>query len=139
MAQIILDEQLNRDRVLKPLLQWVTTQKLEELHPNEVIKDDRIPSILRELKQPTFVTIDVGFWNRSLLDPHYSILYFSFQDNQQPQLPSMLRRLFRIQEFKTKSIRMGKIAKISTTSVEYWQWGDFKKHRFLWLPQNTLR
>ena len=71
MSQIILDEQLNRDRVLEPLFKWITVQKLEDLRPGEVIKDDRIPLLLHELKQPTFVTIDVGFWNKNLLDPNY--------------------------------------------------------------------
>ena len=33
MSQIILDEQLNRDRVLAPLLNWITAQKLEDLRP----------------------------------------------------------------------------------------------------------
>ncbi len=136
MSQIILDEQLNRDRVFKPLLSWITVQKLEDLRPNEVIKDDRIPLLLHELKQPTFVTIDVGFWNKNLHDPNYCILYFAFQDKQQSQLPDMLRRLFRINEFKSKSIRMGKIAKISTESIEYWQWNYPEKYRLLWHFQN---
>ena len=70
MSQILLDEQLNRDRVLIPLLNWITVQKLEGRRPIEVIKDDRILSLLRELKNSTFVTIDDGFWNRDLLDPN---------------------------------------------------------------------
>ena len=132
MSQIILDEQLNRDRVLEPLLNWITVQKLEDLRPSEVIKDDRIPLLLHELKQPTFVTIDVGFWNRNLLDPNYCILYFALQDQQQSQLPDMLRRLLRIIKFKTKDIRMGKIAKVSTRSIEYWQWNTPERHHLLW-------
>ena len=119
MSQIILDEQLNRDRVLTPLLNWITVQKLEELRFNEVTKVDRIPSLLRELKNSTFVTIDDGFWNRDLLDPNYCILYFALQDHQQAQIPNLLRGLLKLAEFKTKAIRMGKVAKVSKTHIEY--------------------
>lgn len=134
MSQIILDEQLNRDRVLIPLQNWITVQKLEELCPNEVIKDDRIPSLLRELKNSTFVTIDDGFWNRNLLDPNYCILYFALQDHQQGQIPNLLRQLLKLAEFKTKALRMGKVAKVSTTHIEYWQWGRAEKINRLWNP-----
>lgn len=44
----------------------------------------------------------------------------------------MLRRLFQFKEFKTKAIRMGKIAKVSTKSLEYWQWKIPEKYRLLW-------
>ncbi len=102
--------------------------------PWEVIKDDRIPSLLRELKNSTFVTIDDGFWNRDLLDPNYCILYFALQDHQQAQIPSLLRQLLKLAEFKTIAIRMGKIAKVSTTHIEYWQWGSTEKINRLWNP-----
>lgn len=134
MSQIILDEQLNRDRVLTPLLEWITVKKLEDLRPNEVIKDDRIPSLLRELKSPTFVTIDDGFWNRDLSDPNYCILYFALQDHQQAQIPNLLRQLLKLTEFKTKAVRMGKVAKVGITHIEYWQWGSIQKINRLWNP-----
>jgi len=92
---------------------------VEDLRPGEIIKDDRIPLLLRELKQPTFITIDVGFWNNNLVDPNYCILYFALQGHQQAQIPDLLRQLLHQQEFKTKANRMGKIAKVSTTSIDY--------------------
>ena len=41
MSQIILDDQLFDVEVLVPLARWITVQRLRELRPNEVIKDDR--------------------------------------------------------------------------------------------------
>ncbi len=61
MGQIILDEQIFDTEVLIPLTQWITVQRLRDLRPDQVIKDERVPVILRELRQPTFVTIDMGF------------------------------------------------------------------------------
>lgn len=121
MSQI---EQHNRDRVLEPLIAWITAPKMEDLRPNEIIKDDCIPFLLRELKQPTFVTINVGFWNKNLVDPNYCILYFSLQDNQQAQTSKLLRQFLHQKEFKTKAIHKGKIAKVGTTGIDYWQWNS---------------
>ena len=63
MSQIILDDQLFDLEVLVPLARWITVQRLRDLRPGEVIKDERVPVLLRQLPQPTFVTIDMGFWN----------------------------------------------------------------------------
>lgn len=74
MSQLVLDDQLFDLEVLIPLARWITVQRLRELRPGEVIKDERVPSLLRQLREPTFVTIDAGFWNRGLRDNQYCIL-----------------------------------------------------------------
>jgi hypothetical protein len=71
MSQIILDDQLFDLEVLVPLARWTTIQRLRDLRPGEVIKDDRVPVLSRQLRQPTFVTIDLGFWDKGLQDPKY--------------------------------------------------------------------
>ncbi len=74
MSQIILDDQLFDQEVLIPIAHWTTVQRLRELRPGEVIKDERVPELLRELSEPTFVTIDMGFWDRKLIHAKYCIL-----------------------------------------------------------------
>ena len=64
MSQIILDDQLFDLEVLVPIARWITVQRLRDLRPGEVIKDERVPALLRQLPRPTFVTID----NLTLLD-----------------------------------------------------------------------
>jgi hypothetical protein len=76
VSQYILDEQIDRRRVLLPLRAWTTATTLVDLFPHELIGDARIPTLLRRLKRPTFVTIDGGFWSRKLLDPNYCLIYF---------------------------------------------------------------
>ena len=61
MSQIILDDQLFDLEVLLPIARWTTVRRLRDLRPAEVIKDERVPVLLRQLRQPTFVTIDMGF------------------------------------------------------------------------------
>jgi len=132
MSQIILDDQLFDVEVLVPLARWITVQRLRELRPNEVIKDDRVPLLLRELRQPTFVTIDMGFWNRDLRDPKYCILCFPLRNEEQHLLPERLYQLFQLAEFRTKAARMGKVVRVGPERIDYWVVGDERMHRLAW-------
>jgi hypothetical protein len=132
MSQIILDDQLFDLEVLVPIARWITVQRLRDLRPGEVIKDDRVPVLLRQLRQPTFVTIDMGFWDRGLRDAKYCILCFPLRNDEQYKLPGLLRRLLRLPEFRTKTARMGKVARVSLTHIEYWQLGNEQLHRLIW-------
>jgi len=132
MSLIVLDDHLLPSLVQVPVQRWATVKRLHDLRPAEVIKDDRVPSLLRAVKRPTFVTIAAGFCNRSLRDPAYCILYFALRDDQQTQLPRLLRRLFRLPEFRTRAVRMGKVARISSNGIEYWQHGERERYRLAW-------
>jgi len=132
MSQIILDDQLFDVEVLIPIARWITVQRLRDLRPGEVIKDERVPELLRRLRQPTFVTIDLGFWNRGLRDGKFCILCFALRNDEQDQLPDLLRRLLRLPEFSTKSSRMGKVARVSTSEIQFWQLGEERLSRVMW-------
>ena len=128
MSQIVLDEHLGHSEVLEPLRQWVTATKIEDLVPDEMLKDDRILQILGSQKQPTFVTLDAGFFRKSRCDRRYCLLYFVVPRQQQSRIPVLLRQLLRLPEFKTKAVRMGKVARVSEGKVEFWQVRDEKRH-----------
>ena len=132
MSQIILDDQLFDLEVLLPLARWITVRRLRDVRPNEVIKDERVPMLLRQLRQPTFVTIDMGFWDRGLRDAHYCILCFPLRNEEQHELPGLLRRLLRLPEFRAKAVRMGKVARVSPVRVDYWELGAEQLHRAAW-------
>jgi len=132
MSQIILDDQLFDLEVLIPIARWITVQRLRDLRPGEVIKDDRVPVLLRQLRQPTFVTIDRGFWDRKLRDARYCVICFSLRNDEQHKLPELLRRLLRLPEFHTQAARMGKVARVGSPHVEYWQLGGELLHKLPW-------
>lgn len=134
MSPIILDDQLADAAIRKRLAQWTRAQRLRDLRPGEVIKDERVPMILRELRQPTFVTIDMGFWNGRLRDARYCILCFPLRSDEQREIPGLLRNLFRMSEFATKAMRMGKVARVSQSHIDYWQLGDEQPHGLSWPP-----
>jgi hypothetical protein len=132
VSQIILDDQLFDLEVLIPIARWTTVQRLRDLRPGEVIKDERVPVLLREASQPTFATIDMGFWKRELRDARYCILCFPLSNDEQHKLPGLLRSLLRLPEFRTKTARMGKIVQVSPTLIRYWQRGDDQLRRLTW-------
>lgn len=132
MTQLVLDDQLAASEVLRPLRRWMTAQRLRDLRPDERIHDDRVPEILLTLRQPTFVTIDQGFWDRRLCNPGYCILYFGLSDAQQHLIPRLLRQLFLTPEFRTRTKRMGKVTRITSKRIEYWQFPAARLHRLHW-------
>jgi hypothetical protein len=132
MSQLILDEQIDLRVVLPPLRTWITATPINELRPGEIIRDERVPAILQTLKQPTFVTIDHDFWDRELCHPGYSILFFDVDDDEQELLPGMLRALFRRPQFRTRAVRMGKVARVGKTAVQWWQVRSVRLQEFSW-------
>ena len=78
------------------------------------------------LKQPTFLTIDHGFWHPERCHRKYCIIQFALADNEQVELPDLLRRLLRLPEFQTRKARMGKVARVQSSRVAYWEGGEKK-------------
>jgi len=126
MSQIIIDEHLGRMQVLEPIQQWITAQRIQDLRPGEIVKDDRLLTVLTSLDKPTLVTIDGGLWKQRYADRRYCILFFALLDTQQHLIPSLLRSVFRLEVFKTKAARMGKAARITPTHISYWEVGSHK-------------
>ncbi|HYV39884.1 MAG TPA: hypothetical protein VE988_29625 [Gemmataceae bacterium] len=123
MSQLVLDDQLDVQVILPALEPWITAVRLQSLRPGEHVLDDRVPEILRTMKTPTFVTIDHGFWNRRLCHAGYCILFFDLLTEEQEKLPKQLRRLFRLSEFRTRAVRMGKVARIDGEEGTFWEGG----------------
>lgn len=132
MAQIIVDEQLDEKEVLEPLRRLYSVRRIQDLRPGEHILDDRVPAMLSTVKKPTFITIDQGFWDRGLCSPHYCIFCFVVRLDQQAFVPEMLRALFRRPEFRTTACRMGKVAHISASAIEYWEFPVRAAQRLAW-------
>jgi len=139
VSLLIFDEQINRETAIEPLQSWATVRRLKDVRPREMIDDDRVPELLRRLKHPTFVTIDEGFWDREYRDKSYCILYIAVSDDQQFKIPALIRQLFRLSEFKTKTARMGKVARVSSVRIEYMKTHDEAVHVLNWLARPPKR
>lgn len=132
MSQFVLDDQLQESGLRDPIRRWATADFLRAIQPDQVIKDERIPAILRRLRTPTFVTIDQRFWNRVYRDRRYCMLFFALKAEEQGSIPTLVRQLVRLPEFRTRAARMGKVARVSHDHVVWWQIGDEQPHRHNW-------
>ena len=132
MSQFVLDDQLDPRDVRNPISRWSTARFLREVRPGSVVKDDRVPVVLRALRTPTFISIDAGFYRRTGRDHRYCILFFALRSDEQDAIPALLRRLLRLPEFRTRAARMGKVARVSRDHVSWWQIGNDVEHTLAW-------
>jgi hypothetical protein len=119
VSLFVLDDQLAPSRVRTPILRWATAQYVRDIRPDEVVKDERVLTVLRTQRTPTFVTIDDWFWSRRHRDRRYCILYLALSANEQGDIPALLPRLLRLPKFRTRATRMGKVAWVSRDHVSW--------------------
>lgn len=132
---IVLDEQLLGRHLEEEIAAWYrgSVWFVTELRPNSVIKDDNIPTLLGQQRQPTFVTIDEhDFWQKIAIDPRYCVVCFAFSDSQAKAIPPLLRRLLRHPAFRTKAQRMGHMIRVTSTAVSYYTWNDRRVRTIDW-------
>lgn len=121
MSRFILDDQLDVVAVLPRLRRWLSCMRLQELRPGQHILDDRVPEILLSCRFPTFVTIDAGFWKRSLCYSGYCIVFVDLDYRRQIEIPGLLRKLLRHPKLKSRAQRMGKVIRLRSSGLSYWE------------------
>jgi hypothetical protein len=120
---LVLDEQLMGRNLDSALARWYRGPVLfiTDLRPDTVIKDDAIPVLLRQQHQATFLTInETDFWRTVAIDAHFCVVCFALPDSRAGELPALLRAVFRLAAFQTKARRMGKVLRITHTTVSYY-------------------
>ena len=121
---IVVDEQIHGRRILEAIDSWYSGQvvSITQLCPNSIIKDDAIPSLLLQVRQPTFITINADdFWRRIAPHQSYCIVAFAFPKERRHEVPPLLRDLFRLEPFKTKSRRMGKMIRGADPGLAFYE------------------
>ena len=133
---ILLDENVHQQSIMASIAAWYRGQvrSLTTLRPNTLIKDEAIPTVLRSVRQPTFVTTNVtDFWRRVPPHPRYSIVCVAIPNERLHELSPLLRRLLRLSEFNTKAKRMGKVIRVSPNQLHYYECqGDHITHVRTW-------
>jgi hypothetical protein len=84
-------------------------------------------------KKATFITINVvDFWKPRLAHANYSIVCLSIPNDQLSEIPQLLKRLFRLPQFQTKSARMGKVVLVSKQRIQYYEVGKRSIQTMRW-------
>lgn len=132
---IVLDEQLLGYGLDVGIRRWYrgSVTDITRLSPGTIIKDDAIPMLLRKARQPLFVTLNVvDFWRRLRPDRGFSIVCIALPHSRAGELPALLRRLFALEPFKTRSRRMGTIARVGRHGVRYYTIKSPQVQRINW-------
>ena len=132
---IVPDEQLLGYGLLAPMAQWYrgTVIDITRLRPNTVIQDEAIPTLLRRARRPTFVTINVAdFWRRLVPDRRFCIACVAVPHTRAQEVSNLLRRLFALGPFRSRSQRLGKIVRISQRQVQYYAVDSRVVQRMAW-------
>ena len=132
---IVLDEELQGLGLEEAISSWYhgSVLLIKALRPGTVIKDEAIAGLLHRVRQPTFVTINHGdFWRRVAAEKAFCLLCLKLAANQAGEVSHWLRRLFGLSAFKTKRVRMGKVALISPRSIQYYSVENNLTHLLGW-------
>jgi hypothetical protein len=128
---IVLDEHLQGVRLEETIAQWYRGRVcfISSLRPGSVIKDESIPHLLRSERQPTFVTQNwKHFWHRTAAHSGFCIVCFVLPSEQVREIAPLLRRLLRLSAFQTRAARMGKVIRVSSEQVSYYQVNDAQSY-----------
>ena len=118
---IVLDEQLNDARIARDIARWYKGAVINilQLRPHTRIPDEAIPTLLRTVKQPTFVTINyTDFWKIVPASADYCIVCLKLSADEMYLIPERLRRVLRLEELRTKRLRMGIVVSVRGESIE---------------------
>lgn len=123
---LVVDENLHNQRIMDAIASWYPGQvvSVTSLRPHTVIKDDAIPFLLCHAPQPTFVTINAtDFWRKVEPSTDYCIVAIALPKERVHEAPTLLQRLISHPEFKTKTLRMGKVIRLTPDRIEYYRSG----------------
>lgn len=132
---IVLDEHLKERGLTAAIAEWYpgSVANITDLRPGTTIKDDVIPSLLRTASKPIFVTINVrDFWRRIGPDPSFAIACFDWPHDRVRDIPRILRRFLSHRLFRAKRQRMGKIARVSESVIQYYDTASWAVRKIAW-------
>ena len=90
-----------------------------DLRPLTRVLDAAVPTLLRTVKQPTFVTINYSdFWRRTPAAEAYCIICLRLPIERAPEVPALLREVLSLPQYRTKRGRMGAVISVRGRTVE---------------------
>ncbi len=114
----LLDENIPKDQ--RQLLEsWrVHVRQIGVNAGHRGMQDDEIIPLLQTLRRPTFFTRDEDFYQQHLCHARYSLIFMAVEKHE---LAPFVRRLLNHPPLNTQAKRMGKVIRVSSMRLAYWQ------------------
>jgi hypothetical protein len=125
----ILDENVPEDQ--RSLLQaWgIPIRQIGFDIGRKGMKDEAIIPFLHELRDTTFFTRDLGFYDRKLCHPRYCLVCLAVGKDE---VAVFVRRVLRHPELETKAKRMGAVVRVSHAGFSIWRQNARKQIYINW-------
>jgi hypothetical protein len=96
------------------------------------LKDVEIISLLHKLKRATFFTRDAGFYQPTLCQKRYCLVYLNVEEDE---VAEFVRRFLRHKAFQTRAERMGTVCRVSISGIAYWRLRAKQESQIAWKRQ----
>jgi hypothetical protein len=127
---ILLDENIPEDQCRRLRALRIRFRQIGQDMGRQGMKDDQhIIPLLHELVGVTFVTRDLGFFDRRLRHKGYCLACFAVESGATADL---IRQFLRDPRFRTKKKRMGKVLWIGPATVRIWSDGQEREQTISW-------
>jgi hypothetical protein len=100
------------------------------------MQDEQIIPFLIKQRRCTFFSRDDDFYSRRLCHAHYGIVHLAVHISE---AAIFVRRVLRHQDFNTSSKRVGRVLRVSSGGISFWQINENRERRVSWKPELTAR
>jgi len=114
----ILDENIPEDQRSQLLTWGVSVHQVGFDVGRKGMKDEEIIPFLHSLRDPSFFTRDLGFYERKLLHSRYCLVCLAIEKDE---VAIFVRRVLSHAEFDTKAKRMGTVIRVSHSGFSLWR------------------
>ena len=127
MSRQVLDEQI-RNVLYRMLKRRRSFDKVGDGFGRRGLTDEHIHSLLHGTGK-TFHSQDSDHYHPNHRHKSYCLVYYEIED---PELVNYILRFLHHREFNTHAKRLGKVIKVTTQYIEYWEVGKQEKTRMEW-------
>ena len=127
---IILDHNITEDQA-DLLRKWKIRFRKIGVEVGRPEWEDRqeILRYLHQAKQATFFSRDFDFFNAELCHSNYALVTIAAPNKE---TASFIRRFLRHPKFKTKATRCGKVIRLSSRVISWWEIGNEQQQDMIW-------
>lgn len=126
---IILDENIPVDQCEMLWLKHIHAKQIGLDAARKGIQDQEIIPLLHRLDRPTFFSLDVDFYKRTLRHDGYCLVYLDIADDDAAEY---ILQVLRHPELNSKAKRMGAVIRAEPSGLTVWRVGQDDEERLLW-------